>query len=122
MHELALCQALLEQVLGIARERDAQRVTGIVLRIGPLAGVEPEQLRRAYSLAIAGTVAAQAALAVEEAPVRVRCSKCHAEGEASNSDLSCRSCGYWRTQLLSGDELLLASVELERDAEVNERV
>ncbi len=122
MHELALCQALLEQVLGTARERGAHRVTAIVLRIGPLAGVEPGLLRRAYSVASAGSVAAEARLAVEEMPVRVRCMKCNAEGEASMGDLSCRSCGYWRTQLISGDELLLASVELERDAEVDVRV
>lgn len=121
MHELALCQALLEQVLGTARERSARRVTAIVLRIGPLAGVEPELLRRAYSVASAGSLAAQARLAVEEVPVRVRCMECSAEGAASMADLSCRSCGHWRTQLLSGDEMLLASVELECDAELDAR-
>lgn len=122
MHELAVCQALLEQVFGTARERAARRVTRIVLRIGPLSGVEPELLRRAYSVAIAGTTAAEAELVLEEAPARVRCMECHGEGEASNCDLSCRRCGCWRTQLLSGDELLLKSVELERDAEVEEHV
>lgn len=122
MHELALCQALLEQVLGTARERGARRVTGIVLRIGPLAGVEPGQLRRAYGLVTAGTAAAHAELSMEETPVRVRCMQCQAEGEASNTDLSCRRCGHWRTRLLSGDELLLASVELELGAEVERRV
>lgn len=122
MHELAICQALLEQVLGTARERGARRVTGIVVRIGPLSGVEPELLRRAYPIAAADTVAAEAELALEATSVRVRCLRCHAEGEASNTDLTCRSCGHWRTQLLAGDELLLASVELEREAEVSEHV
>jgi hydrogenase nickel incorporation protein HypA/HybF len=122
VHELSVCQALIGQVLGTARERGACRVRGIVLRIGPLSGVEPQLLRRAYSIAIAGTAAEEAELALEEAPVTVRCLKCQAEGEASSSDLSCRKCGYWRTQLLSGDELLLASIELERDAKVEEHV
>lgn len=122
MHEIAVCQALLGQVLGTAHERDASRVTEIVLRIGPLSGVEPQLLRRAYSIASAGTVAEQAQLTLQEAPVRVRCMKCGTEGDASPGDLSCRACGHWRTQLLAGDELLLASIALEHDQTVAEHV
>jgi hydrogenase nickel incorporation protein HypA/HybF len=112
MHELSVCQALIEQVEGLARAHRAGRVERIVLRVGPLSGVEPELLRTAYPLAAAGTVAAEAALEMEPAPVRVRCRACGAETEASANRLLCGACGDYRTELVSGDELLLAQVEL----------
>ena len=76
MHELAVCQALIEQVERVAREHDARRVISVVIVIGPLSGVEPRLLEHAYPLAAAGTVAESASLVVETEPVRVRCRTC----------------------------------------------
>ncbi len=45
--------------------------------------------------------------------MRVRCRTCKAETDAEPNRLICASCGDFRTELLSGDELLLVSVELE---------
>jgi hydrogenase nickel incorporation protein HypA/HybF len=114
VHELAICQALLEQVEGIARER-AGRVSRVRLAVGPLSGVEPGLLARAYPLACAGTAAEGSELDIDEAPVRVRCRSCGAESSASANRLLCGECGDWRTDLASGDELLLLDVELAGD-------
>jgi hydrogenase nickel incorporation protein HypA/HybF len=113
MHELSVCQALIEQVERVARERQAERVVAMVVRIGPLSGIEPALLRSAYPFASAGTVAADAALVLEWTAVRVRCLECGAESETQSNCLLCAACGHWRTQVLCGEELLLASVELE---------
>ena len=51
------------------------------------------------------------------APVRVRCQTCGAETEATMNRLLCGDCGDWHTQVISGDELLLESVELETTPE-----
>jgi hydrogenase nickel incorporation protein HypA/HybF len=115
MHELAVCQALIQQVDAIARERHAQRVISIVVRIGPLAGVEPGLLRSAYSIASAGTLAEDANLVLEQSSVRVRCLECGGESEVLSNRLLCGFCGQWRTEVLTGEELLLASVELETE-------
>lgn len=112
MHELSLCQALLDQVTQIAREHGASRVDRILLRVGPLAGVEPMLLQHAYPLAAAGTLAEAAELVIEPAQVVVRCSECGAETQAKASRLLCASCGSYKTRLVSGDELLLANLEL----------
>lgn len=113
MHELAICQSLMDQVERIALERNAQCVTSIVVGMGPLSGVEAQLLKHAYSIASAGTVAEQAELVFEFLPVRVKCSQCGSETEALPNKLLCKTCGGWRTTLISGDELLLVSVELE---------
>ncbi|ESQ14928.1 MAG: hydrogenase maturation nickel metallochaperone HypA [Thiohalocapsa sp. PB-PSB1] len=112
MHELSVCLSLLDQVERIAREHGADRVVRIVLRIGPLSGVEAPLLANAYPLAAAGTLAEHALLDIEPAPIRVLCRECGAETEALPNQLVCSNCGGWRTRLLSGDEMLLANLEL----------
>lgn len=114
MHELSVCLSLLQQVEQIARDNDASSVTRIILSVGPLSGVEPELLRQAYPLAVAGTVAADAELVMESADIVVRCSQCDSETTAAPNRLLCGSCGDYRTQLVAGDELTLMSVELDR--------
>jgi len=114
MHELSVCQALLAQVAQVARDNAARSVEKVVLRIGLLAGVEPRLLQDAFPIARAGTVAAAAELVIETLPLTVRCQSCGAETAAVPNRLLCGACGDWHTQLVSGDELLLASVELRK--------
>ncbi|MBA1331888.1 hydrogenase nickel incorporation protein HypA [Candidatus Endoriftia persephone str. Guaymas] len=114
MHELAVCQALMRQVDEIATREAAERVTRIILQIGPLSGVVPELLQQAFTIARTGTVAETAELVAQTQPVRVRCTICGAESDATPNRLLCGACGDYRTQLIGGDELLLASLELER--------
>ncbi len=114
MHELAICQSLMDQVENIASERNAQSVTSIVVAMGPLSGVEAQLLKNAYPIASAGTIAEDAELIIEHLPVRVKCTQCSSESEASPNKLICKQCGDWRTTLVSGDEMMLMSVELEK--------
>lgn len=113
MHELALCQSMMSQVETIAREHRAMRVTSITLGIGPLAGVETQLLKHAYPIASAGTVAEGAELLIEATPIRVHCNRCGEDSDALINRLVCGRCGDWRTELVSGDEMLLVSVELD---------
>jgi len=112
MHELAICQALMEQVDEIALEQHATGVAKIVLQIGPLSGVEAQLLEQAFPLASAGTVAEHSRLEIKQQPVEVECSKCGQRTMARVNRLVCGACGDWKTRLISGDEMLLESVEL----------
>jgi hydrogenase nickel incorporation protein HypA/HybF len=112
VHELAVCQALVNQTVDIALQNAAQGVAVITLHIGPLSGVEPALLVSAFPLAAAGTVAADAQLVIMPQPVRVRCRTCGADTEATPNRLLCGICGDYHTQLIAGDELLLANLEL----------
>lgn len=114
MHELSVCLSLLDQVRTIARERSAGRVTRIEVRVGPLSGVEADLLLHAYPLAVAGTIAEHAELVIENADVVVRCSQCGVESDATPNRLLCGSCGDYRTNVVSGDELILQRVELDQ--------
>jgi hydrogenase nickel incorporation protein HypA/HybF len=114
MHELAICQSLIDQVEVIAMERKAQSVTTIVIGMGPLSGVETQLLKNAYPIASAGTIAEEAELVIEHLPIKVKCTQCGSESDALPNKLICKQCGDWRTTLISGDEMMLISVELEK--------
>ena len=113
MHELAVAQALVEQVDAVINQHQASSAALIRVRIGPLAGVVPELLASAFPLAAAGSRMEHAQLEFSHAPIKVHCQTCGADTEAAMNRLICGDCGDWRTQILSGDELLLESVELE---------
>lgn len=113
MHELAVCQALVEQVSDIVRQQGALSASRLMLRVGPLSGVVADLLASAFPLAAAGTCAEGAELNIIDASIRVRCQTCGAETDALPNRLLCGTCGDWHTQLIAGDELILESVELE---------
>jgi len=112
MHEMSICQGLLDQVEQIAKERGASRVDSIVLSIGPLAGVEAVLLSRAFEVARLQTVAESAVLEIETGPIVVECRSCGASGNAQVNRLLCPSCGDWQVNLVQGDELLLLRLEV----------
>jgi len=113
MHELSVCLSLIEEVKRVARENGAGSVTRIIVKVGPLSGVEPDLLQNAYPLAAAGTVAENAELEIEVAGIVVSCSQCGKESDATANRLLCAHCGDYRTNLVSGDEMVLQSLELD---------
>lgn len=114
MHELAVCQSLLGQIESVAAQHRAQRVHSVTVQIGPLSGIEAPLLQQAFPLAMAGSIAEGAVLEIQQLPIRVHCNQCGMDSEATANKLICAECGDWRTRLLSGDEMLLASLELDR--------
>jgi hydrogenase nickel incorporation protein HypA/HybF len=114
VHELAICQALIDQVEQIALEQRAQQVLSIHLGIGPLSGVEARLLQQAFFVARAGGVAAGAELVIDSLPVQVSCDHCGQTTDALPARLLCGACGNWRTRLVSGDEMQLQHIELIR--------
>ncbi|SRR6056297_447867 len=112
MHELSVCQALVQQLESVSASNGGGAVELVKLRIGPLSGVEAPLLERAFPLAAAGTVAEGAELVIEVANVVVHCSECGARSDALPNRMLCGACNSFRVRTVSGDEMLLESVEL----------
>tara|TARA_Y100001933_G_scaffold263481_1_gene325168 strand:+ start:1590 stop:2003 length:414 start_codon:yes stop_codon:yes gene_type:complete len=113
MHEMAVCNELLAQVRASAVQHGARSVATITVRIGALSGVEPDLLERAFTIARAGDYTDQARLVIETIGVRIRCRACGNENDAAANRLLCSACGGYTVDLVGGDELLLASIELQ---------
>lgn len=112
MHEFSICQALLQQLEELVVRHRALAVTCLTVQIGPLSGVEPSLLDAAFAVARRGSCAQDAELIFESLPLRIRCSDCGREADAVPDKLACGACGSIRTELVSGDTLLLRRVEL----------
>lgn len=112
MHELSLMESLGERVLAVAVREGAERVLRIRLRVGSLAGVDPEALRFAAEVVLAGTCAEGATLAIEEIPAACWCAACAADFAAPSGCCDCPRCGALSTHLLRGKELSLVALDL----------
>ncbi len=111
MHELSIAQDLLEKVeenLGPG----GVRVLRIDLKIGSAAGIVLESLRFAFEIAAAGTRAEGAELSIVSEPARSRCAACGILFQFDGMIGSCPRCGRLGGELLSGNELVLQSIEV----------
>ena len=112
MHEYSLVQSLLERVEEQARSRNASAVHRVVVRIGPLAGVEPELFATAFAnCRAAAPLCAAAELVIAGESVSWRCPACNREVRRGHV-LACPDCG-WPLRLVEGDALVLERLELE---------
>ncbi len=113
MHELAIAQSALQQVLREAERAGACRVTRIVLRIGALSGVETDSLRFAFDALLPASVAAAgASIDLELVPALARCRDCSHEFEPATGTLfECPRCRAFGAELRSGRELDLVRID-----------
>lgn len=112
MHELSLCQNIIDQLTDLALRHNAVAVKRIEVQVGVLSGVEPALLSQAFPFAQAGSIAEGATLVTETVLPCVACHSCGAESEARANDLRCAVCKSVETRLIRGRELILARVEL----------
>lgn len=117
MHELSICQNIMQQLEQIAKDNHAHHIVAVYLQIGPLSGVEADLLKQAFPIAAAGSCASQAKLQIDVLPIRVSCQTCGEESSATANRLLCGVCGDFHTRVISGDEMMLTRVELSKDCE-----
>ncbi len=104
MHELGMCQGLVEAV---ERRADGRRVARVGVRAGTLLRVAPAALEQSFQLVAAGGVADGAGVELVVVPLRGRCRDC---GDAFSSDEptpACPACGSLATDAEGGEELML---------------
>ena len=114
MHELAIVEALIEQV-GTELDRAGYKgaVKRLELAVGRLSGVHCDSLRFAFSLLSPGTLAEGAELFIREPSAISRCHQCAATTEIAEMVIDCPLCGSSEIVIEKGRELLLESIEIE---------
>jgi hydrogenase nickel incorporation protein HypA/HybF len=112
MHELGIMQSALEMAEEKARAAGATEIHRIRLRVGALSGVASDALRFAYEALKINTLAAKAALEIEEIPATCWCQGCEKEFTTANLWFECPHCHQTSGQLRHGNELELTSLEI----------
>lgn len=113
MHEMAIARSVIDAAQTEAGLRPGMRITKIGLRIGDLAGVDPDALSFCFEALVKETEFDAVMLEIERRPQRRQCPRCGNEFVVNNSDPVCQACGEFLTAFVSGDELELTYLEME---------
>lgn len=111
MHELSLARDLLAMVEK-KLEPSNPRVMRISVSVGSATGIVLDSLRFAFRVLAEGTRAAGAELSLTTVPARSRCVGCGALYDFDGIIGHCPACGRLGGELLSGDHLILQSIEV----------
>ncbi len=115
MHEMGIANSILSGVAKELERRPGSRATKVGVRIGELAGVDPDALNFAFEALTLETPLEGLVLDVEYRSPRARCRDCRHEFDMRNFALLCPGCAGTNAECISGDELEFAYLEVEED-------
>ena len=112
MHELALCEAIVDTVTEHAQGR---RVRQVNLRIGHFRQVVPDTLTFCWDVWVRNTELESSVLSITSVPAVVECEECASTTTVVDPYRLCGSCGSAHVTMISGEEFLVESLDLESD-------
>ena len=112
MHELSLCESLLESIEDAAKREGFTQVRRIVLDIGPFAGVEISALRFGFDAVSQGTLTEGAVLEIHEGQGAAWCFECSQTVPIQDRLDVCPLCGSGQLQPSQGMEMRVKGLEV----------
>jgi hydrogenase nickel incorporation protein HypA/HybF len=109
VHELSVCEAIVDTAMQRANGRP---VTQVTVRIGHLRQVVPDALQFGWEILTDTTALKGCRLIIEQVPATVACRECNVETTLDMPILCCSACGSFEVTLLTGEEFLLVSIDL----------
>ena len=110
MHEFSNTQGLLYRAL---KDADSKRIVRVHLLIGPFSEGREESIRFYWRDLAKGSRAEGAKLHFEHLPFEIRCLDCTGSVYLDEQTSMCEFCYGERSQLLSGEDVKLESLEFE---------
>jgi hydrogenase nickel incorporation protein HypA/HybF len=114
MHELSICGS----IAGIVTQHAAGRTVKVInVRVGQLRQIVPDTLVYCWELVSADTPLAGSRISVESVPARIRCRSCGHVTDVGAVPVfacgGCGGCGDCDVEVVSGEEFLITSLELQ---------
>lgn len=109
MHELSICNAIASTAVTHAEGRTVAQVN---VQIGHLRQVVPDALQFSWEVVSSTRDLEDAELVIEEVPAVVECLDCGATTTLEVPILACGACQGFDVKLVSGEELLVVSIDL----------
>jgi hydrogenase nickel incorporation protein HypA/HybF len=116
MHEMGIASSVIDTVRSEIQRFPNAHVYKVGLRVGELAGVDPEALSFCFDALVRGSELEPLELAIERRQRRHVCALCAHPFVATNEDSLCPSCGSADSIFAGGDELEIAYLEVEDGA------
>jgi hydrogenase nickel incorporation protein HypA/HybF len=112
MHEYFIVQNILKTVEDVLRDYPGKKVTKAVLLIGKFSGVEPDLLKTALDFFKKDSPLEEAEIIIELEDLKIKCLDCGKETMKERWDIICPFCKSFNTQIISGEEMFLKTLEL----------
>ena len=113
MHEMSLCESILQIIEDNATSQRYQRVKTVWLEIGNLSGVELEAMRFSFEIVTRGSLAEEAKLEIIEIPGQAWCMQCAKTVSVTQRFDACPDCGGYQLQVTGGEEMRIKELEVE---------
>jgi hydrogenase nickel incorporation protein HypA/HybF len=113
MHEMSLCEGVLQVLQDNATSQGFVRVKTVWLEIGALSQVEPEAMRFCFDAVMRNTLANAARLEIIEAPGEAWCMQCCKVIQVKQRFDACPDCGSYQLQVTGGEEMRIKEIEVE---------
>ena len=110
MHELSICTAIAKIAHDAAAGRTVARVR---VDVGHLRQVVPDTLVHSWEMVVFESELAGAELDVRYVPAVIECRACGAHTELEHLVVRCARCDGTDTTVVSGDELMVTSLDLD---------
>ncbi len=113
MHEISLCEGVLQVIKDQAVRQNFSRVETVWLEIGGLAGVEIEAMHFCFDAVTRGSLADGARLEIIEIAGEAWCMQCRKKVWVSQRFDACPDCGSYQLQVTGGDEMKIKELEVD---------
>lgn len=113
MHEMSLCEGILQIMEEQAHAQNFSRVKTVWLEIGALANVEIEALRFSFEVVCRESLADDARLEIIETPGQAWCMNCIRTITVTERYAACPDCGSYQIHVNGGDEMRIKELEVE---------
>ena len=122
MHEVSICQSIVETLQAELEEDQFQNVREVHLKIGVLSCVEPKILSHVFKYIIEEGPFHKCSLYTELVEVLAACEHCNRNFKVENYRFMCPECNTPSSTIIEGNELTIYKIILEEPsyAEVNQ--
>ncbi|MES9876535.1 MAG: hydrogenase maturation nickel metallochaperone HypA [Candidatus Sedimenticola sp. 6PFRAG1] len=112
MHEMSLCEGILQVLEDNAKEQGYSKVKTVWLEIGELSGVEIEAMRFGFDAVMRNSLADGAKLEIIRLPGQAWCMQCAKNVVVKQRFDECPDCGSYQLQVTGGDEMRIKELEV----------
>ena len=113
MHEMSLCEGVLQILESEAGKQGFNRVKAVWLEIGELSSVEPEAMLFSFDAVTRDSLADGATLNIIRVPGQAWCMQCSKSVNVKQRFDACPDCGSYQLQVTGGDEMKIKELEVE---------
>ncbi len=121
MHELSMADGILKAVIENAEKNEATEVIEVIIEIGRMALINPEQVKFMLNVLSEDTIAKGAKFTIEDIPIEIECPNCNFKGEVESDDLDhyapmveCPKCENKRIIITNGKDCIVKNIVIEK--------